>query len=480
MLIQFHLSFDVLPELYAKRLVSKIENNHPQFSRLPLTSYFTERDGFLSELQNGWQKFIHYHELSKTQKPEWIFDILLFDDYEIQPLVCQLFTSGNLQNVPSDLVINESPAWYHIGLVVQEKVIDSKVEGLINQIDELLKTVKPLTYQNWFSIADLWSTLNYLVLSHYEHPSENVRNIKNKVDKYFDQWVEVNYDTLSSLPPNPAKVVHQIPDYLARRFVEDPEKKIALIVLDGLALWEWKIIENNLVNLIPEISFYGSAIFALIPTITSISRQSIFSGRRPIFFQDSITTTSKEQDLWETFWVNQGLATSQIQYFRKAEDKDILGELFPNNKILGIIINTVDELMHGMVLGDKGMYNQISQWISEGRLIDTLKKLLAKNYQVFITSDHGNIETTKNISISDGILASSKGERVRIYSNKSLLPIVENAKVWYSSGLPDAIIPLIALDDYSFKRSKGKVIVHGGASLQEVILPFIEVRYLDE
>jgi len=479
-LIQFHISFAALPEEYGKHLVTKIEQNQPQFSNLPLIRYFTEQDCFLSELQIGWEKFIRYLETSKTSKPEWVFDIALFEDYIIQPLITQIFSDGGLQYVPSDLVINEPTAWYHVGLVEQEKIIKRKVQGLFDQIEYCFNKGIPLTYQDWFEIADLWSKLKCLTLSHHKHPSAICYNIKNKIDNNFDAWINANFDTLSSLPPNPPKVVHQIPDYLARRIIKAPDKKIALIVVDGLAYWQWKVIENNLIDLIPKISFSTGAVFAWIPTITSISRQSIFSGKRPIFFQESITTTIKEPDLWETFWANQNYNVSQIQYFRKAEDKDIFGELFPNNKILGLVINTVDELMHGMVLGDKGMYNQIDQWSSNGRFYTILEKLLTMNYQVFVTSDHGNIETTKNISVSDGILASSKGERVRIYSDKLLIPQVENTKIWKSSGLPENIIPVIALDDYSFKRDKGKVVVHGGASIQEIIVPFIEVRFSNE
>jgi type III secretion system FlhB-like substrate exporter len=145
-----------------------------------------------------------------------------------------------------------------------------------------------------------------------------------------------------------------------------------------------------------------------------------------------------------------------------------------------LVINTVDEMMHGMVLGDKGMANQIDQWCSNGILKKILIKLLALGYQVFITADHGNVETSETIAVSDGILASAKGERVRIYTDESLIPQVENTRVWKSSGLPVNIFPVIALDEYSFKRSAGEVVVHGGASIQEVIVPFIEIGSANE
>ena len=478
-LIEFHLNFSHLPEEFGGRLAAHIHNTCPSLSDLSLAAYLTEKDNFLSELQLGWEKYIQFIENSKTIKPKWVFDIANFEEYDIRSLMTELFTGGGLQHVPSDLVINETKAWYHVGLVEQEKIIEGKVEGLIEQIDEHFDNKKLLKHQDWFHIADLWSTLKYFMVTHEKPTCDVYINIKKKIDEYFDSWIDENFDTLSTLPPNPPKIVHQIPDYLARRLTEDPTKKIALVVIDGLAYWQWKIVEKNLRNENMELSFSNGAVFAWIPTVTSISRQSIFSGKRPIFLQDC-TTTAKEPGLWETFWVNQGLKISQIQYFRKAEEKDIFGELFPNNTVLGLVINTVDEMVHGMVLGDKGMANQIDQWCSSGIFNKILIKLLALGYQVFITADHGNVETSETISISDGILASTKGERVRIYTDEALIPQVKNTRVWKSSGLPENIIPVIALDDYSFKRSTGEVVVHGGASIQEVIVPFIEIGYANE
>lgn len=479
-LLQFQISFGFLPEEYGRRFTSKIKISHQSISDLPLLSFFTQKGYFLKVLQDGWEKFIQYVESSRTKKTEWFFDVALFENYEIQPLIQKLFKRGDLEDVPSDIVINEPPAWYHVGLVEKERIVENKVNSLISQIEKQIDSESPLSYQNWFSIADQWATLKQLILEHYKNSNDALQKIQNKIDQAFIGWLEKNFDTLSTLPPNPPKVVHQIPEYLARVLFENPKKKIALIVLDGMAIWQWKIIKKNLHDINEKLLFTQWTAFAWIPTVTSISRQAIFSGRRPMFFQDSLETTNAEPGLWENFWVDKGFNTSQIQYFRKAENKDIFNELFPNNKILGLIINTIDELMHGIMLGDNGMKNQVDQWSSGDNLIDIIDQLLSLDYQVFLTSDHGNVETSKTISINDGILASSKGERVRIYSDKMLIPYVENTIIWHSSGLPKCIYPVIALDDYSFKQGKGVVVAHGGASLQEVIVPFIKVELQNE
>ena len=45
-----------------------------------------------------------------------------------------------------------------------------------------------------------------------------------------------------------------------------------------------------------------SATFAWIPTLTSVSRQSIFSGKPPLYFPSSINSTNSEERLWKQFW----------------------------------------------------------------------------------------------------------------------------------------------------------------------------------
>ena len=62
--------------------------------------------------------------------------------------------------------------------------------------------------------------------------------------------------------------------------------------------------------------------------------------------------------------------------------------------LLGIVIDKVDKIMHGMELGAAGMHNQVRQWIREGFLPELLKLLQEEGFAVVLTSDHGNVETS--------------------------------------------------------------------------------------
>ena len=72
------------------------------------------------------------------------------------------------------------------------------------------------------------------------------------------------------------------------------------------------------------------------------------------------------------------------------------------------------------------------------------------------------------------------GKRVRIYSDPVLRDRVQaefpHAIPWPAVGLPDGYYPLIAPGRFSFVREGERPVAHGGASLEEVIVPLVEIE----
>ena len=50
--------------------------------------------------------------------------------------------------------------------------------------------------------------------------------------------------------------------------------------------------------------------------------------------------------------------------------------LVPGTRAVGLVVNTVDEIMHGMQLGAAGMHNQVRQWAGGGFLSGLICRLL--------------------------------------------------------------------------------------------------------
>jgi len=125
------------------------------------------------------------------------------------------------------------------------------------------------------------------------------------------------------------------------------------------------------------------------------------------------------------------------------------------------------------------MHNQIEQWIKKGYLNELISHLLENGFNIWITSDHGNIESKGIGNPYEGSLSDTKGERVRIFNDKIIRhQIAEKIKSvieWDPNGLPEKYFPLFAPDNLSFEKSGKKSISHGGISIDEVIVPFISI-----
>jgi len=95
---------------------------------------------------------------------------------------------------------------------------------------------------------------------------------------------------------------------------------------------------------------------------------------------------------------------------------------------------------------------------------------------VWITSDHGNLPTVAGPVPSEGQTVESAGTRVRMYPNDTLRDAaIDYGDIWNPPGYPDGQLrPLFAPGRRGYHPSGAKV-SHGGLSLDEVIIPFVQV-----
>jgi len=61
-------------------------------------------------------------------------------------------------------------------------------------------------------------------------------------------------------------------------------------------------------------------------------------------------------------------------------------------RVVGLVVDTVDRIMHGMELGSAGMLAQVRQWSEDGYMAELLGLLLRHGFTPLIISDHGNVE----------------------------------------------------------------------------------------
>jgi hypothetical protein len=152
-------------------------------------------------------------------------------------------------------------------------------------------------------------------------------------------------------------------------------------------------------------------------------------------------------------------------------------------RVIGLVIDKVDRIMHGMELGAAGMHNQVAQWSSQPFMANLIDLLLKNGFHVHVTSDHGNIEATGCGRPAEGAVADLRGERARIYRDSLLRKQVKgqfpDALEWPTVGLPDDYLPLLAPGRSAFVRESERLVSHGGASLEELVVPLVQIERRD-
>jgi len=496
-LLQRHYKGIKFPAVMDERLI-KLLHQKSAFRDWPLESIIPDAQEFFSFLQERWPVFLDYFaskletDVSDVREFETRYSIvqpklLPFDHDDVRVYIDNLFIEGFLKPVPHEHAQLLSGTWADNGIkTTPEENHQRRIKALLNNV----RKKKPSTeasYIEWLDFSYRWAEL---VALYFERDASSVKDCKedfdaldSEVNLLFRDWVLKRYKNLASLPATQPAMVHHIPRYLVRRLEKDSSKKIAFLLVDGLALDQWVTLRKVLTEQEPELAFRERAVFAWIPTLTSVSRQAAFAGKPPSYFPDSINTTAKEPSLWKQFLLSQGLKDNEILYFKGLKNKNIaeLSDLLDssNLRIAGIVINKVDEIMHGMKLGSAGMHNQIRQWAQQGFMQEVIDLLHRRGFDIYLSSDHGNIQAIGIGNPSEKAMAEKRGERVRIYSDKLLRANVKEkypeSLEWPSIGLPDDYLALIAQNRDAFVLDGDIIVCHGGISVEEVLVPLIQI-----
>ena len=492
-LLRLHYGTMAMPAMLADRLLEILENGG-SFKEWNLGKIIPDSELFFAFIQERWPIFLENLKQSNQTKEEtkaYGLQVegparLPFDHQDIRVYIDNLFVEGKLTPVDLPGIDVEKGSWVLSG------ISRSKSDSEDVRFSRLFELIDPAQlssesrYTDWISVAMKWAELSALT---HAAGSINYRKKYNEIGQIlndlFADWLESHYAGLINLPPGTPAMLHHVPRYLARNIEDKKAGRIALLVIDGLALDQWVTVRNIIQEQSSDFVFRESATFAWIPTLTSVSRQAIFSGKPPIYFPSTINSTNSEEKLWKHFWQAHDVSKLDIAYKRGLGDGDVGAVLDSiinpsQTRVVGLVIDKVDKIMHGMQLGAAGMHNQIDQWCRGGYLISLLNYLSNHGYDTWITSDHGNIESIGKGRPTEGAIAESRGERVRIYPTPELRSQVSStftfAREWQPVGLPDNYFPLVATGDDAFVNKGERVVGHGGVAIEEVIVPLIKVE----
>jgi hypothetical protein len=283
-------------------------------------------------------------------------------------------------------------------------------------------------------------------------------------------------------------MVHHALHYIAARFLPSEKHPLAIVVVDGMAIEDWLVIRQLLANEDLNWQIQERSLFALVPTITPISRQALLSGQLPRNFAGDWLSTTTEETAWRVFWESRGLHPGSIAYLRGIGNPGERGESLeasvetilnqPHKAVTAMIVNTIDELMHNNILGTDAFLQQIAIWGKQGYLYKLIGRLLEQHTSVIITADHGHLEGQGIGDIALKEAAVERSLRARIFSSRAFEMAGRDPNTilqWRTAGLPDNVSVFIPAGIGLFVKPGITAISHGGAALEEVIIPFITI-----
>ncbi len=480
MLLSLHSRQVRLPTILSEYLIESL-SKEKAIKKWPLGEILPDREAFLRFLQVEWAAYVASGGASSPK------DKVPFSHEDVRAYIDTLFLDGLLSPVPVEDV-SSLPNWMRTGVLHDIRADAIRRYRLLRERFEADLPGENASHRDWQHAGQRWAELVVLRWECDESLDETDRDawdsLQGKVEDQFAAWMLDRYGALHNLPFHHQPVmVHHIPHFLAVDRARRKLARIALLVLDGMACDQWLLLRRHLEASDPKWRFQETTAFAWVPTVTSVTRQTIFAGEAPFYFPDSLGTTAKEKAHWQRFWENVGLQRGTVELvtsLNSVSDPKLdqaLGN--PRLSVLGIVWNKIDDIMHGMQMQTAGMHNQVRLWASQGHLSELLNRLVKEKFAVYVTADHGNVTATGMGIPKEGVLAETKGQRVRVYDREDFLEEVATkfpeSLRWPGYGLPTGRHVLLAGDLKAFTDAGDRIVAHGGIALEEVLVPFVAI-----
>lgn len=481
MLLSLHARKIRLPDFLNGYLLENLKKD-TTFASWPLAEILPNRETFFRFLQDEWAIYVGTITESGGKRSP-----IPFQHEDVRAYIDTLFLDGSLKPI-EQASVTKLPVWVRIGVVHDPKSDAVRRYRALGQKFEAEIPTAEVSHREWQQAAQRWAELVVLRWE-WDEALETVdrstwTKLQSETEEAFGQWMIQRYGSLHNLPYHQRPVmVHQIPRFLAVEKTRKKISKIALVVLDGLAIDQWLLLRKTLEANDSSLRFEESTAFAWVPTLTSVTRQAIFAGEPPLYFPDSMETTSKERSHWLRFWEDKGCQRTSIELVTNLDGpadprlEDAIAN--PRLSVLGVVWNQVDDIMHGMQMQTAGMHNQVRLWASQGHLQHLLDRLQQEGFAIYLTADHGNVTATGIGNPREGVLVETRGKRARVYDRLEFREEVKakfpDSISWPNYGLPPARHVLVAGDLKAFTNEGDRVVAHGGITLEEVMVPFVTI-----
>ncbi len=286
-------------------------------------------------------------------------------------------------------------------------------------------------------------------------------------------------------------------------------EKVFLIVLDNFRYDQWKMLEKEIGD---QFEIDEDLYCSILPTATQYARNAIFSGLMPEQIEKMFPELWVDEDEEEGKNLNEEpLIKTQLERYRRkntfsyhkintsTEADKLMGQLneLQKNDLNVVVFNFIDMLSHARteskmvreLANSESAYRSITlSWFRHSVIADLFRLLSQSDYRVMITTDHGSIRTTNPVKIvgdrnTNTNLRYKLGKNLS-YDSKELFVIKDPHKAHLPSpNLSTSYVVATGDDFFAYPNNYNYYVSyyrntfqHGGISMEEMIIPIINLK----
>lgn len=313
-------------------------------------------------------------------------------------------------------------------------------------------------------------------------------DLKDKVEKTYNNWYldEISIKWSNSISDN-LNGEWRIPGILPQKmfysnFIEAYNQRVFVIISDALRYESAREL-TDILNSERQGSCDITAMLGSIPSITKLGMASLLPNRKISIENNDVCVDGISSEGTKNREKILKSKNSESLAIRYEDMKDLSSTdfraLFTGKKVVYIYHNSIDATGDDP-LKERNVFDAVENTFKEISLLVSQLIDRSSATNIYITSDHGFLYKREQLESSDKISVdtnNSYGRRYAFSDSKEQQAGVLNFSMDYILGESSNIFVNVPRGEIRFaKQGAGSNYVHGGASLQEIIIPVIKLK----